>query len=113
MARPSGLLPWQQTVSTHLPHLSHPQWTVLVLGSLGIVLAQACGLPTVAVTLASGLGCSERTRRARLRDWYRDARDQSGAKRGRKRHRLEVPRCFAPLLCGGVAWTAPPCRFWG
>jgi hypothetical protein len=52
MARPSGLLQWQQTVSTYLPHLSQPQLTVLVLWSFGIVLAQACGLTTVAVTLA-------------------------------------------------------------
>jgi hypothetical protein len=52
MARPSGLLQWHQTVSTYLPHLSQPQLTVLVLWSFGIVLAQACGLTTVAVTLA-------------------------------------------------------------
>ncbi len=52
MARPAGLLQWQQTVSTYLPHLSQPQLTVLVLWSFGIVLAQACGLTTVAVTLA-------------------------------------------------------------
>jgi hypothetical protein len=49
----------------------------LVLGSFGIVLAQACGLTTVAVTLASLLGCSEMTIRERLRDWYRDGRDKS------------------------------------
>jgi hypothetical protein len=110
MARPAGLLQWQQTVSTYLPHLSQPQVTVLVLWSFGIVLAQACGLTTVAVTLASGLGCSEMTIREQLRDWYRDARDKSGTKRGRKRRRLEVTLCFAPLLCWVVAWTAPPCR---
>jgi len=49
MARPAGLLQWPQTVSTSLPHLSQPPLTVLVLGSFGIVLAHACGLPTVAV----------------------------------------------------------------
>ena len=49
MARPSGVLQWPQTVSTSLPHLSQPPLTVLVLWSLGIVLAHACGLPTVAV----------------------------------------------------------------
>lgn len=63
MARPTGLLQWQQTVSTYLPHLSKPQVTVLVLWSFGIVLAQSCGLTTVAVTLAYVLGCSERTMR--------------------------------------------------
>jgi hypothetical protein len=52
MARPTGLLPWQQTVSTYVPHRSKPQVTVLVLWSFGIVLAQLCGLTTVAVTWA-------------------------------------------------------------
>jgi len=110
MARPAGLLQWQQTVSTYLPHLSQPQLTVLVLWSFGIVLAQACGLTTVAVTLAYVLGCSEMTIRAQLRDWYRDARHKSGAKRGRKRRSLEVTLCFAPLLGWIVAWTEPPCH---
>lgn len=110
MARPAGLGQWQQTVSTYLPHLSQPQLTVLVLGSFGSVLAQACGLTTVAVTLAYMLGCSEMTIRAQLRDWYRDAQDKSGAKRGRKRRSLEVTLCFAPLLCWVVAWTDPTGR---
>jgi hypothetical protein len=110
MARPSGLLQWHQTVSTYLPHLSQPQLTVLVLWSFGIVLAQTCGLTTVAVTLAYVLGCSEMTIREQLRDWYRDAQHKSGAKRGRKRRSLEVTLCFAPLLCWVVAWTAPTCR---
>jgi hypothetical protein len=110
MARPSGLLQWHQTVSTYLPHLSQPQLTVLVLWSFGIVLAQACGLTTVAVTLAYVLGCPELTIREQLRDWYRDAIDKSGAKRGHKRRSLEVSLCFAPLLCWIVAWTDPTCH---
>src|SRR5262249_51380747 len=110
MARPSGLLQWPQTVSTYWPHLSQPQVPVLVLWSFGIVLAQACGLTTVAVTLAYVVGCSEMTIRAQLRDWYRDAQDKSGAKRGRKRRRLEVTLCFAPLLGWVGAWIDPPCR---
>src|SRR5262249_13750430 len=105
MARPAGLLQWQQTVSTYLPHLSQPQLTVLVLWSFGIVLAQACGLTTVAVTLAYVLGCPELTIREQLRDWYRDAIDKSGAKRGRQRRSLEVHLCFAPLLSG--SWRGP------
>jgi hypothetical protein len=40
-------------VSTHVPHLSKPQLAVLTLWSFGIVLAHACGLTPVAVTLAS------------------------------------------------------------
>jgi hypothetical protein len=50
------------------------------------------------------------TIREQLRDWYRDAKDKSGAKRGRKRRSLEVALCFAPLLCWVVAWTDPTCR---
>lgn len=109
MARPSGLLQWHQTVSTYVPHRSQPQLTVLVLWSFGIVLAQACGLTTVAVTLAYVLGCPELTLREPRRDWYRDAIDKSGAKRGRQRRSLEVRLGFAPLLCWIVAWTDPPC----
>src|SRR2546430_17664509 len=102
MARPAGLLQWPQTVSTSLPHLSQPPLTVLVLGSFGIVLAHACGLPTVAVPCAYGLGCPAMTLRAPRRDWYREAKDKRGAKRGRKRRSLEGPRRFAPLPCQGV-----------
>ena len=50
------------------------------------------------------------TLRAPRRAWYREAKDKRGAKRGRKRRSLEVTLCFAPLLCWGVAGTAPPCR---
>jgi hypothetical protein len=110
MTRPAGLWQWQQTVSTYLPHLSKPQVTVLALWSFGMVLAQTCGLTTVAITLAYVLGCSERTIREQLRDWYRDAQHKSGATRGRKRRSLEVSGCFAPLLCWVVAWSDPTCR---
>jgi hypothetical protein len=95
MTRPAGLWQWQQTVSTYLPPLSKPQVTVLVLWSFGMVLAQTCGLTTVAITLAYVLGCSERTIREQLRDWYRDAQHKSGATRGRKRRSLS-PLCPQP-----------------
>ncbi len=52
MPRPTGLSRWQQTVSTYLPHLSRPQVTVLVLWSVGLILAHSCGLTTVATVLA-------------------------------------------------------------
>jgi hypothetical protein len=80
--RSSGLLQGQQTVSTYLPPLSQPQVTVLVLGSFGSVLAQACGLPTVAVTLAYVLGCSAMTICAQLRHWYRDAQHKAAPNGG-------------------------------
>jgi hypothetical protein len=110
MARPVGLSQWHQTVSTYLPHLSQPQVKVLVLWSFGIVVAQSCGLTTVAGCLAALLGTSETTVREQLRDWYRDAVHKSGAKRGTKRRTLEVAPCFAPLLRWVLAWTIPTCR---
>jgi hypothetical protein len=97
-------------VSTYLPDLSQPQVTVLVLWSLGIVLAQNCGLTTVAVLLAYLLDCGERSVRERLRDWYRDGPHKCGAKRGDKRRSLDVPKCFPALLRWVVAWSPPECR---
>ena len=90
MTRPMGLLQWSQTVSTYLPHLSQPHRTGLVLWSCGIVVAQSCGLTTVATFLAYLLGRGEATVREQLRDWYRDGVHKSGANRGDKRRSLEV-----------------------
>ena len=59
MTRLLGLSQWHQTVSTYLPHLSRPQVAVLALWSFGIVVAQSCGLTTVAAMLASLLDRSE------------------------------------------------------
>ena len=110
MTRLPGLSQWQQTVSTHLPHLSRPQVVMLSLWSLGMVLAQRCGLTQVAVFLAYLLGCREQAVRERLRDGYRDAEAKSGAKRGDQRRSLDVPTCFAPLLRWVVALHPPDCR---
>ena len=41
------VLQWTETVSSQLPHLSRPQASVLALWSLGMVLAQSCGLSQV------------------------------------------------------------------
>src|SRR3712207_1998860 len=109
MARPAGLSQWHQTVSTYLPHLSRPQVTVLVLWSVGLILAHSCGLTTVATVLAYLLARREGAVREQLRDWYRDAPAKSGAKRGRKRRTLDVTTCFAPLLRWVVAWWDPAC----
>jgi hypothetical protein len=110
MPRHPGLSQWHQTVSTYLPDLSQPQVTVLVLWGLGIVLAQSCGLTTVAVMLAYLLDVSAGSMRERLRDWYRDAPHKRGAKRGDKRRSLDVPTCFPSLLRWVVAWSPPSCR---
>ncbi|MEI8306623.1 MAG: transposase [Chloroflexales bacterium] len=110
MSRPTGLSQWQQTVSTQLPHLSKPQATVLALWSLGIILAQSCGLSSVAVILAALLDRTETTIREQLRDWCRDGAHKAGAKHGAKRRSLEITACFAPLLRWVVALHPADCR---
>jgi hypothetical protein len=82
---------------------------VLVLWSVGLILAQSCGLTTVATILAYLLTRSERTIREQLRDWYREAPAKRGATHGRKRRSLDVTTCFAPLLRWVVAWWDPAC----
>jgi hypothetical protein len=93
-----------------MPQLSQPQLSVLVLWSIGIVLAQSCGLTTVAVMLAYLLDLSEHTLRERLRDWYRDAAHKRGANRGDKRRSLDVASCFPALLRWVIALLPPTCR---
>jgi hypothetical protein len=77
---------------------------------MGIILAQSCGLTTVAVLLAYLLDSSETTLRERLREWYRDADAKSGHRRGDRRRSLVVADCFAPLLRWVVAWCPAGCR---
>ena len=61
MSRQDGLSRWTATVSTHPPHPSRPHAAVLALWSYGIVLAQGCGLATVAALVAGLLGERENT----------------------------------------------------
>jgi len=74
--------------------------TVLAWWSYGIVLAQCCGLTTVAAFLAALLDARDNTVRERLREWYRDAAD----KRGTQRQELDVGGCCAPLVRWVLAW---------
>lgn len=110
MPRSLGLSQWQQVVSTQLPHLSRPQATVLALWSLGIVLAQSCGLSSVAVLLGALLDRSETALREQLRDWYRDSTHKRGANQGVKRRSLVVSSCFAPLLRWVLSLHPRDCR---
>lgn len=110
MTRPTGLSQWHAIVSTHLPHLSLPHRTVLTLWSIGVVLAHSCGVTSVAAVLASVFVRREDAVREQLRDWYRDAGEKSGAKRGHKRRAVDVPGCFAPLLRWVVALMPSHCR---
>lgn len=107
-AESTALRSWVVTVSTHLPHLSKPQAVVLALWSFGMVLAQSCGLTSVAAALAPMLGQKENTVRQRLREAYQDANDKKGAGgKGVQRRELDVTTCFAPLVRWVLsAWPA-------
>jgi hypothetical protein len=91
------LYSWIGQVVSAFPQLSRPQATVLALYSFGAILAQRCGLNSVAATLAALLGSGYLTIRSRLQEFYQPA----SAKSGRRRRELDVTTCFAPLL----AWT--------
>src|SRR5271167_888254 len=82
-----------QVVSA-FPHLSRPQATVLALYSFGAILAQRCGLSSVATVLAYLLGVGYLTMRSRLQEFYQPA----SAKSGTRRRELDVTICFAPLI---------------
>jgi Transposase DDE domain len=98
------LYQWIDRVTSHFPHLSRPQATVLALWSFGMVLARSCALTAVAVALAPLLGHKDATLRQRLREWYQDA----AAKRGRCRAQLDPTCCFAGLLSWITAdWPCP------
>ena len=85
---------WTAVVTTHMPHLSKPQATVLALWSLGMVLARSCALTAVSLFLAQGLERKPNTVRHQLREFCYEAK----AKRGVPRQELAVETCFAPLL---------------
>lgn len=107
MARSPGLSQWQQTVSSHMSHLSKPQATVLALWSFGMVLAQSCGISSVTTVLAPITDEKEGTLRQRLREWCYNADRKAGAKRPIKRQELDVTSCFAPLLRWILTWWPP------
>src|SRR5690242_15027236 len=100
MSCQQGLYQWQQTVATHLPHLSKPQAQVLALWSYGMLLARSCGLSSVVWALSSLLGSAPDALRQRLREFYYAASDKAGA----KRQDIDVTTCFAPLLAWVLSW---------
>src|SRR5512144_2945898 len=94
MARHNPLYDWTGAVTTHFPHLSKPQATVLALWSFGMVLARSCTLSAVTTALFPLLGRCWNSVRQRLREWYKPA----ARKAGQCRRELDVSACFAPLL---------------
>jgi len=95
-----ALYQWTEVVTTHLPHLSKPQATVLALWSVGMVLARSCALSAVSLFLAGGLERKANTVRQQLREFCYEAK----AKRGQPRQELRVQSCFAPLLAWVLSW---------
>jgi hypothetical protein len=110
MPHPHGLSQWHDCVSTHLPHLSVPQRTVLALWSFGIVLAHSCGHTSGATLGAMLLHQSDQTVRERLHEWRRPAERKRGASQGGKRRDLDVTTCFAPLLRWVIQLLPTDCR---
>jgi|SRR5581483_633387 len=100
MSRQDGLSPWIATVSSQMPSLSRPQARVLAYWSYGMVVAQSCGLTTVAVFLSLLLQQSPLTLRQQLREWCYAAAD----KKGTKRREVAVAPCFTALLRWVLAW---------
>ena len=93
MSCQEGLSQWIQTVSSHLPHLSKPQATVLALWSYGMILARSCGTTVVAAWLSQTQGGKVEAWRQRLREWCYDAAD----KKGQQRQEVKVFTCFGWL----------------
>ena len=88
----------QQTIETHLPHLSQPQLTGLVLWVGGAILAGSACQNAVASAL-SPWG-SWNNLRQYLREWLYDGSDRTSP----CQTRLDATLCFAPLLRWGLAW---------
>jgi hypothetical protein len=99
----ASLAEWTAVVRSQLPHLTPAVATVLALWSFGMVVAQSCGLTTVACTVAQLLGKKEAATRQQLREWCYDKED----KRGRQRQDWDVSTCFGPLLAWVLTWWDP------
>ena len=88
----------QQIIETHLPHLSRPQLTGLVLWVCGAILAGSACQNAVASAL-SPWGAWNNFRQY-LREWLYDGSDRARP----CQTELDVSLCFAPLLRWVLAW---------
>ena len=88
----------QQTIETHLPHLSQPQLTGLVLWVCGAILAGSPCQNAVASALSPWR--SWNNLRQYLREWLYDGSDRTSP----CQTQLDVTLCFAPLLRWVLAW---------
>ena len=87
-----------QMIETHLPHLSRPQLTGLVLWVCGAILAGSACQNAVASAL-SPWGAWNNLRQY-LREWLYDGSDRARP----CQTELDVSLCFAPLLRWVLAW---------
>jgi hypothetical protein len=88
-------------VSSHLPHLSKPQATVLAWWSFGIAVTRSCGRLTVATFLALLLSRKVATVEQRLYEWCVEAPRKAGTQRQAR----DVTTWFVPFR----AWIV---RLW-
>ena len=91
---------WEETVSSHLPHLSRPQAYVLACWSSALITLKSVGQTQVSLWLAWMLGGKMSAWRQRLREWCYEA----CAKQGAQRQQVQVQQCFAPLLSWLLSW---------
>ena len=88
----------QQTIETHLPHLSQPQLAGLVLWVCGAILAGSACQNAVASALSPWR--SWNNLRQYLREWLYDGSDRARP----CKTQLDVTLCFAPLLRWVLTW---------
>ena len=98
MRLPRETYQMQQTIETHLPHLSQPQLTGLVLWVCGALLAGSACQNAVASALTPWR--SWNNLRQYLREWLYDGSDRARP----CQTQLEVRLCFAPLLRWVLTW---------
>ena len=103
MSYPETVWHWMKEVSTRLPTLSWPQAKALACYSMGIVLANTCGLTQVADSLAELSGEKRQSVFQRLREW----RNEATAKKGEQRQEVSVAACFVSLLAWVLALWDP------
>ena len=88
----------QQTIETHLPHLSQPQLTGLALGVCGAILAGSACQNAVASALSPWRKWNNL--RQYLREWLYDGSDRARP----CKTELDVTLCFASLLRWVLTW---------
>ena len=98
MRLPRECYQMQQVIETHLPHLSRPQLTGLVLWVCGAILAGSACQNAVASAL-SPWGRWNNLRQY-LREWLYDGGDRARP----CQTELDVSLCFAPLLRWVLVW---------